>query len=398
MGFFSDATMLAVAYIPGVWSTQVMERTPPPGKTGTELVETVVIGGGQAGLATGYHLTRRRRSCVILEAGERIGDSWRAKWDSLRLFTPAMLSALPGARHPGPRWAFHTKDAFADYLEGYARRFGLDVRTGVRAREIRHHGGRYVILAGEQRFEAEHVVLATGAHREPRIPPFAARLDPGIVQLHSSAYRNPAQLRPGPVLVVGAGNSGAEIALEVARRHEVWLAGSRVPVFPVRPETLAGRVVMPLFFLAAKHVFTSRTPMGRRARPYVRAHAAPLIRVKPRDLAAAGVRRVGRLVAVGDGHPRLDDGAVLAVANVIWCTGFRTDFSWIDRPAFQSGDEPAHARGVIREEPGMYLVGQLFLHAVASTFIAGVGRDADHVAEVIATRAGARQRPGSEQL
>ncbi len=357
-----------------------------PGRIEAERVETVIIGGGQAGLATGYHLARRRLPFVILEASNRIGDGWREKWDSLRLFTPARLSELPGARHAGPRWAFHTKNEFADYLEAYAQRFRSDVRTGTRVHDIRCGGARYVVAAAQQRFEADHVVLATGAHREARIPAFARDLDRETVQLHSSAYRNPGQLQPGPVLVVGAANSGAEIALDLATRCEVWLAGSRVPVFPARPGSLAGRVAMPLFLFIAKHILTSNTPIGRRARPYVRAHAAPLIRVKPRDLVAAGVRRVGRVVGIRGGRPQLGDGAVLEVANVIWCTGFRTDFSWIDRPAFRSGDEPAHERGVITEEPGMYMVGQLFQHALASTFIAGVGRDADHVAGVIARR------------
>ncbi len=357
------------------------------GKNSLERIETVIVGAGQAGLATGYHLRRRRRPFVILEATGRIGDNWRTKWDSLRLFTPAMLSELPGARHIGPRWAFHTKDEFADYLEAYARRFDLDVRTGACVEAVRHDGDRYVVTAGPYRFEADHVVLATGAHREPRVPPFASRLHHETVQVHSSAYHNPSQLRSGPVLVVGAGNSGAEIALELAARYDVSLAGSKVPSFPARPATMAGRVAMPLFLFMAKHVLTTGTPLGRRVRPYVRSHAAPLIRVKPRDLARAGVRRVGRVVGVQDGRPRLDDGTVLVVANIVWCTGFRTDFSWIDRPAFQTGDGPVHERGVIIDEPGMYLVGQLFQHALASTFIAGVGRDADHVAGQIAARA-----------
>lgn len=355
-------------------------------------METVIVGGGQAGLATGYHLRRRGRPCLILEAADRVGDNWRKRWDSLRLFTPAMLSALPGARHDGRRWRFHTKDEFADYLETYASRFGLDVRTGTEAHEVRYHGSTYRVSAGEHRFVADHVVLATGAHREPRVPSFARDLAARTVQLHSSAYRNPDQLRPGPVLVVGAGNSGAEIALELSGRHEVWLAGREVPAFPARPRTLAGRFAMPLFLFVGKYVLTSTTPLGRRARPHVRAHAAPLIRVKPPDLVRAGVRRVGRVVGVRNGRPELADGTVLDVAGVVWCTGFRADFSWIDRPSCSTEGEPPHVRGVVVGEPGLYLVGQLFQHALTSTFIAGVGRDAEHVASVISKRARWRGR------
>jgi putative flavoprotein involved in K+ transport len=254
-----------------------------------------------------------------------------------------------------------------------------------------------VVTAGDQCFEADHVVLATGGYQEPKVPVYAPELAPGIVQLHSSAYRNPGQLQSGAVLVVGAGNSGAEIALELSAGHEVWLAGSNVPVFPVRPTSVAARVLMPAFLFIATHLLTTKTPMGRRMRPRARDQAAPLIRVKPRDLVAAGIRRVGRVAGVRDGRPELDDGTVLDVANVIWCTGFRTDFSWIDLPAFASGDEPEHQRGVLTEEPGIYMVGQKFQHALSSSFIGGVGRDADHIAGVIAKRARERQRASARE-
>jgi putative flavoprotein involved in K+ transport len=358
----------------------------------TEHIETVVIGGGQAGLAAGYHLQRQGLSFVILDANDRTGDAWRKRWDSLHLFTPAKLSHLPGVPRPGPGWSFPSKDEFADYLEDYAARFDFDVRHRCRVQGIERVGDRYLVMAGEQCFEADHVVLATGAYQEPRLPAFAPELHPEILQLHSSAYRSPRQLQPGTVLVVGSGNSGAEIAIELAAEREVTLAGSKVPVFPVRPTSAVAHVVMPAFLFAAMHILTTKTPMGRRLRPQAQHHAAPLVRVKPRDIASAGVRQVGRIGGVQDGRPCLEDGTVLDVRNVIWCTGFRSDFSWIDLPSFASGEEPAHERGVITDEPGMYLVGHRFQYALASSFIAGVGRDAEHIAGVIAKRVRARER------
>lgn len=348
--------------------------------------ETVIVGGGQAALATAYHLQRRRRPFVILDANDRTGDSWRQRWDSLHLFTPARLSHLPGVPLPGADWSFASKDQFADYLEDYATHFDFDIRHGARVHEIRRVGDRYLVTAGMRQFEADHVVFATGAYQEPKLPVFAPELDPGILQMHSSAYRNPAQLQPGAALVVGSGNSGAEIAIELASGREVTLASSKVPVFPVRPTGRAAHIVMPAFLFIAMHLLTTRTPMGRRMRPQSQHHAAPLIRVKPHDVAAAGVRQVGRLAGVQEGRPRLEDGTVLDVASVIWCTGFRSDFSWIDLPAFAAGDEPLHERGVLTEEPGMYLVGHRFQYALASSFIGGVGRDAKHIADVIAER------------
>ena len=192
-----------------------------------ERIETVIIGGGQAGLAVGYHLAKRGRPFVILDGGARIGDSWRTRWASLRLFTPAKYDGLPGWRFPAPRWSFPTKDEMGDYLEAYAERFDLPVRTGIRVDGLARAGERYVVTAGPRRFEAEHVVVATGANRTPRVPGFAGELDPRIVQLHSSAYRDPSQLRDGTVLVVGAGNSGAEITWELALTHHILLSGRR---------------------------------------------------------------------------------------------------------------------------------------------------------------------------
>ncbi|MEX2228445.1 MAG: FAD-dependent oxidoreductase [Dehalococcoidia bacterium] len=362
------------------------------GMSRPERVETVIVGGGQAGLATAYHLQRRKRACVVLDAAPRVGDPWRERWDSLRLFTPAGLSSLPGMRYPGAYWSFPSKDEFADYLEGYAAHFAFDVRHDARVDAITKREDRYLVTAGPHRFDADHVVLATGTFQEPKLPAYAPELNVGIVQLHSSAYRNPGQLREGPVLVVGAANSGAELALELSATRDVWLAGHNVKVFPVRPGSLPSRLFMPPMFFAATHMITTKTPVGRRVRRHIVRHGAPLMRVKPGDLVAAGVRRVGPVAGVRDGRPVLEDGTVLDAANVIWCTGFRPDFAWIDHPAFASGEEPDQERGVLTAAPGIYRVGQLFQHALSSSFIGGIGHDAAHVASAIARRARDRQR------
>jgi putative flavoprotein involved in K+ transport len=187
------------------------------GSPAVERCKVVIVGAGQAGLSVGYHLTRRGISCVILDAHERIGDSWRRRWDSLRLFTPAGYDGLDGMKFPAPRRSFPTKDDMADYLAAYAARFKLPVRSGVRVDRLTRTGNRYLVVAGEMRLEAEHVVVAMANYQRHRVPDFAPELDPQIVQLHSCDYRNPQQLKEGGVLVVGAGNSGAEIAIELAR-------------------------------------------------------------------------------------------------------------------------------------------------------------------------------------
>jgi putative flavoprotein involved in K+ transport len=356
----------------------------------SEQVQTVIIGGGQAGLSTGYHLTRRGLPCVILEANARIGDSWRNRWDSLRLFTPARFDGIAGMPFPAPAHSFPPKDEMADYLEAYAARFALPVRAGVAVERLSREGDRYLVTAGELSFEAEQVVVAMASYQRPRVPPFAGELDPGVVQLHSSDYRNLAQLRAGGVLVVGAGNSGSEIALEAARGgHPTWMSGRDTGHVPFRIEGAAGRLLLPFIFRFVFHrVLTVDTPIGRKARPKVVSQGGPLIRVKPKDLAAAGVQRVPRMVGVRDGVPVLDDGRVLEVANVVWCTGFHPGFSWIDLPVFAGDGEPAHQCGIVANEPGLYFVGLHFLYALSSTMIHGVERDAERVADAIAARAG----------
>ena len=198
-----------------------------PAKTEREYVETLVIGGGQAGLAMGYQLSQRDLPYKIIDANKRIGDAWRNRWDSLRLFTPNRLNRLPGMRFPGFRWGFPSKDEWADYLESYARKFDLPVETGVRVERLTREGDRFVATSGDRRFEADNVVVAMSSWQRPRVPDFASELDPRIVQFHAAEYKNPGQLQEGDVLVVGAGNSGAEVAIELARTHKVIALGSR---------------------------------------------------------------------------------------------------------------------------------------------------------------------------
>jgi putative flavoprotein involved in K+ transport len=362
--------------------------------THTERIDTLVIGGGQAGLSVGYHLARRGVPFVILDARERVGDAWRQRWDSLRLFTPNRFNGLPGMRYPGPRWGFPSKDEFADYLESYAQRFELPVRTGMRVDHLTRDGDRFVATAGGRSFQAENVVVAMSSWQRPRVPDFASDLDPRILQLHAADYRNPGQLQEGEALVVGAGNSGAEIAFELAKSRRVWLSGPDTGHLPFRPESLVGRALMPFVGRVIFHrVLTTSTPIGRRARPKMLAKGDPLIRIKPKDLAAAGVERVPRTSDVDEGLPRLEDGRRLDVANVIWSSGFDPSFSWIDLPVL-GPREPKHDRGVVDAEPGLHFVGLRFLYAKSSEQIHGVGRDAERIAEAVAARNGEREAQG----
>jgi putative flavoprotein involved in K+ transport len=353
----------------------------------SEKFETVIIGAGQAGLAIGYHLAQRDRSFVILEANDRVGDNWRKRFDSLRLYSPARYDGLPGWPVPLDPWAFPTKDEIADYLEAYAQRFELPVITGAGVDSLRRDGDGYVVRAGAHRFAADNVVVASGTFQEPKLPEFAGELDPAITQMHSNEYRNPSQLQDGPVLVVGCSHSGADIALEVAASHPTVLSGRVHGEVPFDIESRAARRVFPVLWFLANRVLTVKTPLGRKARPHIRAGGGPLLRVKRAHLLAAGVERTdARVAGVRDGKPVLDDGRVLDVANVIWCTGFGKDVSWIEIPVTGEDGWPEQTRGVVESSPGLYFVGLPFLQAFASMLVGGVGRDAERVARHIAGR------------
>ena len=357
-------------------------------------INTVVIGGGQAGLSVGYHLQRKGVQFVILDASARVGDAWRNRWDSLCLFTPAKFSGLDGMRFPAPRNSFPTKDAMADYLENYARHFQLPVRSGVRVERLSRLGDRFLVVTGDQQFEADNVVVAMSGWQRPRVPAFARDLNPRIVQLHTFEYRNPSQLQPGGVLIVGAGNSGAEIALDVVRGHETWLAGPDTGHVPFRIEGLVARLLLVRVVLRVvfHRILTVKTPIGRKVRAKMLHRGEPLVRTKPQDLAAAGIARVPRVARIENGRPVLEDGRALDISNVIWCTGFNSGFSWIDLPVFDADGDAKHESGVVTSEPGLYFVGLKFLHAASSSAIHGVGRDAARIAD----RIGATRRKADE--
>jgi putative flavoprotein involved in K+ transport len=355
--------------------------------------DTIVVGGGQAGLAMGYYLKQRGIRFLILEQRHRVGDIWRSRWDSLRLFTPAKYDGLPGMPFPADPHHCPTRDEMADYLEAYAQHFALPVRTGVRVDGVwpaGDHCDGFVVTAGGERYTALQVVVATGAQECPHVPDVAGELDPGIHQLHSSGYRNASQFQDGPVLVVGAGNSGAEIAIEAAREHRTILAGRHPGEEPFTPESRLAPLFTPGLWFAAHHLLTLDTPIGRKFAPAIRSgHAAPRARVKSKDLAAAGVERtLARVEGTRDGLPCLGDGRVEDVANVVWCTGFRNRFGWIHLPVIGADGYPLMERGVVPAVPGLYFIGLPFLYSLSSMLVGGVGRDAAHIAKSIVSRVG----------
>jgi putative flavoprotein involved in K+ transport len=340
--------------------------------------DTIVIGAGQAGLAAGYFLQRAGARFTLLDAGSSVGESWRERWDSLRLFTPARYNALPGLDFPGPRYALPSKDEVAGYLALYARTFRIPIRHGLRTTALQRAAGGFAITTHDGAIHrAATVIVATGANQRPYRPGFAARIDPRIAQLHSSQYRRPAQLPGGKVLVVGAGNSGMQIALELAGAgREVVLSG---PDTGSMPRRLLGRDIYDwLWPTIMRPSIDSR--LGRRLVRGRLFSGDPLIGIDAGAVANSGILRAGRTVGVRQGAPLLEDGrAVADLAAIVWCTGFRPDYDWIDLPVLGLDGYPGHRRGVAVNVPGLAFVGMRFQHRLGSALLGGVGEDAAHV-------------------
>ncbi|HET9648747.1 MAG TPA: NAD(P)-binding domain-containing protein [Microlunatus sp.] len=344
-----------------------------------------VVGGGQAGLAMGYHLRRIGVSFVILDAAARTGEAWRSRWDTLRLFSLPRYASLPGL--PIQTASYPTRDEMADYLERYAECFDLPIRHRTRVRRLSHDGSCFVLETTDgDILLADQVVVATGGHLRPVRPDFAGELDPSIRQLDAIDYRRATEYADD-VLVVGAGTAGSDIAIDLARQgHRTVLAGPHPGEIPLPLDSLAVRLLMPLVAHALLHLFTLSTPMGRRLHRRIQRRGTPLIRYRRSDIAAAGVRRVGYIVRIVEGRPQVDDGTILDPRTVVWCTGFAPDHSWIDLPVFGRDGRVRQRRGVACGRPGLYFLGLSFQHSVASGAVLGLDQDARYLLRALSRR------------
>lgn len=362
----------------------------------TEHIDTVVIGGGQCGLSVGHHLAQRRVPFVILDANDRVGDAWRNRWDSLRLFTPARADGLDGFPFPADPTYAPTKDEMAAYLEAYRERFDLPVRLGTRVDRLSSNGSGFMVASEDRIIEANQVVVAMSAWQKARIPDFAADLDPKITQIHSVDYRRPSQLPDGDVLVVGAANSGAEVALDLAGDRRVWLAGEHPGHIPFDIDGWFGRRLgVPFVGFLFHRVLTRATPMGRRFIDRAYGKGMPLVRSKPKDLKAAGVETVGRVENTRDGRPVTVDGKAIDPDVIVWACGYVPGFDWIDIDVLEPDGYPRHRMGIVDEQPGLYFIGLPFLFSVSSHTIHGIGRDAARIADAIAARSADRPAPAT---
>ena len=336
----------------------------------------IVVGGGQAGLAMGYFLARQGRDFKIVEAAREPAAAWRERWDSLKLFTPARYDALPGLPFPGEPWRYPGRDEVVAYLTEYAHRFELPVEYNSRVRSIRKTNDIYVAELDDRAYEADQIVVATGPFQVPFVPSIAKRLGAEVVQLHSTAYRRPRDIREGRVLVVGGGNTGFQIAEELSASHEVHLSiGTRQMPLPQR---ILGK---DLFWYLDRTGLIRKTKASRFGRRM--SQKDTLIGSRPRALARRhGVKLHPRATGADGSTVTFDDGTTLDVSSVVWATGFRPDYSWIDVPVCDEHGRIAHERGVT-SSPGLYFLGLTWQHTRGSALLGWVKDDAEYIAERI---------------
>lgn len=346
-------------------------RTTAP--SGGDALDVLVIGAGQAGLAIAYHLRRAGLRFLVVDAAPEVGASWRNRWDSLRLFTPAQYDGLPGLAFPAPADTYPTRAQVADYLHAYAARFELPLLLSTGVTRLERAGDRFAVHTTRGVLHARQVVVATGPFQAPVVPALSAGLGTNVTQLHSAEYRNPAGIRPGPVVVVGAGNSGRQIALELAASHNVTLAvGTEALQLPQR---LLGR---DLFWWLTRLGAITKTEDSRLARR-MRARGDLVIGSPTRDLRAAGVHIRPRVTAASEAGLTFADHSRARPATVIWSTGFRPDYSWIDIPGVVTTHGVQHERGLTRV-PGLAFLGLPWQHTRGSALLGFVKDDAEWLA------------------
>lgn len=340
-------------------------------------LDVVIVGAGQAGLAMAWQLAQRKLRFVVLEAASEVGHVWRSRWDSLKLFTPAQYDGLPGMPFPAPADTYPTKDPVADYLRAYAEAFDLPVRLNARVTQLRQTTQGFEVRTTDETFRARQVVVATGPFQVPFVPQPARRLDTSVTQLHSAQYRNPQALPAGPVLVVGGGNSGFQIAAELAASRQVDLSvGTKYPMLPQR---LGGRDLFWWLTRLRLMRVSADSRLGRR----VQARGEFVIGTNARDLERAGVRFRPRLDDADGRTVRFADGSTLDVGVVVWATGYRSDYSWIEIPRLVLDGRVAHRRGVT-DVAGLYFLGLSWQHTRGSALLGFVNDDAAYLAGRIA--------------
>ena len=338
------------------------------------MYDVIIIGAGQAGLSMGYYLKKTNLSFLILDKGARIGEVWKNRYDSLKLFTPHEYSSLPGLALEGIQNDYPTKDDIAHYLSTYANTFKLPVKLKVAVQGIHKTESGFQISTTQEDFTAKNVVIATGAFQKPHLQEFRNRLSDDVLQLHSSEYKNSKQLRDGPVLVVGGGNSGTQIAVELSKDRKTYLSVSHKMKFV--PQDIMNKSIF--WWLDKLGVY--RANVNSKMGQFLKKQPDPIFGYELKSLIKNGKVIVKpRTISIQNDHFIFEDNSEVQVNNVIWSTGFISDYTWIDiAEVFDESNQPLHQRGVTSVK-GLYFLGLPWQSSRGSALLQGVGADAEYL-------------------
>jgi putative flavoprotein involved in K+ transport len=341
--------------------------------------DVLVIGAGQAGLTLGYYLRQAGLPFVIVDAADQIGAAWAQRWDSLVLFTPRQYNAMPGLGFDGdPGWE-PTRDEVISYLHRFATEHELPIELHSPVTALEERDGRYMAELPGRMIAADQVVVATGPFQKPRIPAFASSVAAEVYQTHSIGYRRARDVPPGRVVVVGGGNTGYQIAEELAADHEVVLAvGSRQTPLPRR---LFGRQI---FWWLTRLGLLNVSVESRLGKRFSRREA--LIGSSPHKAGRSGIVLKPRAEGASGRTVRFADGTATDVDAIIWATGYRPDYSWITPPVVDAEGRVRHRRGVT-DRPGLYFLGLTWQHTRGSALLGFVSGDARYISEQVIARA-----------
>ncbi len=340
--------------------------------------QTIVIGAGQGGLAIGYYLKNLNQHFLILDRSKDIGSTWSSRYDSLILFTPRQYSSLPGLKIAGSPQGYPTKDEIANYLITYRETFQLPVQLNTEVTRIRKENGHFIVKTKDQNYETKNVVIATGPFQKPRIPAFAENLSTNIYQLHSSEYKNPANLREGNVLIVGGGSSGGQIAVELSKERETYLSiGHKLKFMPLKIGSKS------IFWWFDKLGIMDAAPQSWLGRK-IRMNGYPIFGYELKNAIKQGKVIQKSRANYGEGSTiQFQDKSSLNVQNMIWATGFQSDYNWIDiEGVLDHQGRVLHKKGESKI-PGLYFLGLPWQSCRGSGLLIGVGKDAQYLAGLI---------------
>lgn len=342
---------------------------------------TIIVGGGQAGLAMGYYLKKRGQNFIILDAHTKVGDSWRIRYDSLKLFTPRSHSSLPGLKLAGDQNGYPTKNEIADYLEDYQKKFDIPISLNNKVTQVIKEGGVFKIsTTSKEPYFCKNIIIATGPFQVPFIPELSESLGSDIYQCHTVDYKNPSQLKEGQTLIVGGGNSGMQITTELAKKTgQVNLALGKKPKF--FPYTILSKSIFWWLSILGIMRFTIRSKIGQKIKkndPIIGKEIKPLIRNQE-------VKIFPRAMNASKDTVFFKGGQSICPKNIIWATGFKNDYRWIsldNKAVFDEKGYPIHTRGVTAEA-GLYFIGLSWQYRRGSALLLGVGEDAKYLAGII---------------